>query len=222
MNTQFKTIYFILICLIYSVTAQSQSRQVANFKAIKKSIDTLIFLTPYVAIESISKSTHSKPDTSLESTLLKQLNKEIYSSLTDKHLVKKAVVKLVYNDGIDSLFNNLGSYDKQLPDINIPKWLNNYLNNISGKYILIAFLGGFYNADYPPYYLLKEDMKKDMLMVSFNTPTLYTTHLKIIIADKETNKIIYYNSILSKRIDPRIPAEIERLISDIIKPIYYR
>lgn len=210
------------LCISFCLTnlyGYSQSKQVADFKAIKKSIDTLFFLTPHVFIESTSKSA-SKPDTVLTASVSKQLTQKIYSTLKNKYQVQNSFIRLDSNSykDINNFFNHLDNLDKILPDIAIPQWL--VLTDGPDKYAIAVFFYGHYLADFEPYYLVKKSMESNKLLL--NPPPLYNSSIKLLVIDKLKKKILYYNTISSKRLDPRIPAEVEQLASSIIRPIYYK
>lgn len=216
-----KVIFLFGFNLTFLLTSYSQVKQVSNFKSIKKTIDTLTYLAPHVFIESISKSI-SETDTSLITTISNQLSKKISSSLKQKYFIKNSLFQLqVYQDNeITIFFNKLDSIDKVLIDIDVPKWLNSYDSSTTSQYVLAIFFYGFYYSEFEPYFITKQSLRTNYILL--NPPMLYGSSIRIVIADKQTNTILYYNNIKSKHCDPRITSEVEKLISDIIKPIYYK
>ncbi|MBK6266212.1 hypothetical protein JKA74_14295 [Marivirga sp. S37H4] len=46
--------------------------------------------------------------------------------------------------------------------------------------------------------------------------------VRIVVADRETNNIIFHSAEQTRQIDPRIPEQIETMVKKMIRPLYYK
>ena len=212
--------FFAICCLLTQVVAvHAQEKQVSDFKRIKKSMNSLSFLTPYVIIHAIGNGT-ATVDKAQTDTVGLWVNKQVTSMLQGKYSLMNVPVQ--WDSGIsqmDSLFALLDSSGKILPVIPTPLWLQP-TDTDSSRYALIIFMKGNYHQGYEPYYGIRQSMAANTIRIG--SSALSGTTMSIIITDKLSNTILYYRTIASRRYDPRIRADINQLTSTILKHIYYR
>jgi len=203
-----------LICL----TAFGQTKKLPDFRQLKKSIDTLSFLTPQVVVESFS-SNNRKIDTVLGEDIRGLLRKKIFTILSGKYTVEEISFSITaVNNEFTQFFNSICRAGSSLvPFIEIPSWLN---KQKTSRYVLGVNFHGFYNGNCEPYYWAKASLRNNSVYI--NTDALIAIEMEIMLADKSSNRVLYYRKIKSKELDPRIPADVEKVSSDILKKIYYK
>lgn len=209
-----------MCCFLAQVVAlHAQEKQVSDFERIKKGMDTLSFLTPYVIIHAIRNDT-ATIDKAQTDIVSQWVNQQTTSMLRGKYSLTD--VPFQWNAGIsqmDSLFAQLDGAGKTLPVIPAPLWLQP-VDTGGGGYALIVFLRGNYHQGYEPNYGIRQSMTNNTIRIG--SSALSGTGMSIIITDKLSNTILYYRTIASGRYDPRIRADINQLILTIMKHIYYR
>lgn len=220
MKNRNKLLLAITFFTFNSLIGFSQSKETTDFKTIKKSIDTLtIFTNSYV--EAVGP-TETRVDSILELKNSDRISKKVFSILKSKYSLVNAPFKLNKEDltEVNEFFSQFDSPQKSLSNIEIPRWLHSRYKNDQGRYILAVFHSGYYNTEYKPHYQINRALSTNTIPLS--SLKLNGTRVHIIIADTLTNKILFYTTDKSNSIDPRVPTEIEPLISKLIRPIYYK
>lgn len=197
----------------------SSGKQVATFSKEQKSITKLTLLTPYTFIEVFDEST-----VSLDKVLAENLSGHILArtigTLNEKYqLENKDFLPFEGEmEKITSFFHQLDSFNKELPEIKLPEWLQNRSSGDSSRYILATFLFAYYHSAYEPYY-----MEKNSTNVYFIVkPHLEWVGMKVLLADRIKNRILFYNADDSYESDPRITSDVDIMLRKLIQPIYYK
>lgn len=220
MIKKFISIGFIIL-LAFTNYTQAQVKQVNDFKQIKKAIDTLWIFTPVVFVENRTVKKTSL-DTDLGKTISSEIGDKIYTTLKNKYSILDVQYKLDsnYYRQATAFFLKLDSLNKVLGDIEIPEWLNKDFTQ--GKYIFAVFFGGFYNPNVRPDYMVGGYSAGNTDGLTINTKAEQRMDIKLLITDRNNNRILYYKSLGYKHFDPRLRENVETATSDLIKQIYYK
>ncbi len=179
----------------------------------------MVMLTPIVQIE-VRNNEKKKEDKTLENRLTNQTLRKVNESLGQKYTLKNKNFDLTSEEltQLELFFKKLDLYERVLPEVALPEFLTP--DSIPEKYIMAVFINGWYDPNFKPYHNQLQSARSDAILV--NAPALVSTGSRILIADVNTKKILYYNEIKMRRTDPRISEDIENLVADIIRPIYYK
>lgn len=210
----------IIISILLIIEGCSSGKQSASYRNTKKSINTLAILTPHTFVEAIDNRIGT-PDSSAANALTTKVTNIVTTTLKGKYNLEKEPFELFLIDDkrITLFFNKLDSLKNELPELEIPTWMHPSSSN-SNRYILASFIYGFYHVGYNPNYAMKQGIGTET--VRLNQPKLTGISIKILVADRQTNKILFYNSDKSFQLDPRIPSHVETMVKKLIVPLYYK
>jgi hypothetical protein len=221
MNRTFFNFFFLVIgCSFFNYSCQS-GKQAASFKDSQQAIDTLALFSPHVVIESATR-TERLPDDELALKLSNKISELTTSTLQSKYrLEDEPFIFRPNSDGeITSFFNALDSLETGLDTIQLPYWLRNDHFGSEDRYFLAMFIYGYYHPDYEPNYVVKQSLQTNTMLLG--SSKLNWVSIKILLADRKTNSILYYNADDSYQSDPRLSSSVEAMIKKLIQPIYYR
>lgn len=208
-------------CLIISLSGCKTGKQAASFKSSQQLIDTLALLTPHVFVESANKISSSS-DEELAAKLSGKISGITTSTLKKKYRLEDEPFKLKpsYHAEIVAFFNGLDTLKSGLNDIQLPGWLKTDRSGNGNRYLLATFVYGYYNSDFKPNYVMKQSLLTNTLILG--RTGLNWVSIKILLADREANKVLFYNADNSYQSDPRILTSVEIMVKKLIQPIYYK
>ena len=204
---------------VIAVSFGQKERSVNDFKLIKKSIDTLVIVNPFVKIQV--KNFNAAP--TIDYFESEKITKQI-ANQTIKFLGKKYNTELntlasfndsLYLNEINQVILKLNESKNPINSIKIPETLLDLINLSKNRYFLSVLFIGHYTYGISPY------EKVTGSKIYLNPGSIAKSNIYIFLADKEKNEIIYYASSQSSD-DPRVPDMNERLISKTIKTLYYK
>lgn len=217
--------YFSIIILIFTLllnNACSSAKKTVVHKESLSKIETLVFLTPHLQIESVAKDS-SSIDENLTGRLGVKATELIYTTLKGKYTIQNEPYFLHEKDkaALRVFFTELDTLKKSLRELRIPESLVNEKATESNRYILATYIAGFYKADYPPNYAYKQGSSDRGLKLAMR-PILSGLNIRIIVADSKTKEVLLYSTNQSYTLDPRLSPEVERMLKTLIRPIYYK
>lgn len=217
--------YFSIIILIFTLeinNACSSAKKTVAPKENLSKIQTLVFLTPHLHIESVVKDSSSIDET-LTARLGEKATQLIYQTLKGKYTIKNEPYFLHEKDkaAFRVFYTELDTLKKSLKELRIPEALVNEEATESNRYILATYISGFYNADYPPNYAYKQGSSDSGLKLALR-PILSGLNIRLIVADRKTREVLLYSTNQSYSLDPRLSPEVERMLKTLIRPIYYK
>jgi hypothetical protein len=196
-------------------------KQATSFKNSSLSIDTLVLLSPHVIVEAISKTTRITDD-ELTEELSKTISETTTSTLKRKYRLESDAffLKPSLDDEITAFFNELDSLEGGLDNVHLPHWLKNDRHGNKSRYFMATFFYSYYHPDYEPNYVMKQGLQTNTILLGRSG--LNWVSIKIVLADRKTNKVLFYNTDNSFQSDPRLFSSIEAMIKKLIQPVYYR
>ncbi|WP_296622381.1 hypothetical protein [Marivirga sp.] len=221
MNRALLYFFFLFISFSFFNYGCKSGKQATSFKDSKQSIDTLALFSPHVIVEAATK-TQRLPDDELALKLSDKISGTTISTLKRKYRLENEPFFLEPSlDGeISAFFNDLDSLESGVDNIPLPYWLKNDRYESKGRYFMATFVYGYYHPDYEPNYVMTQSLRTNTILLGRSG--LNWVSIKIVLADRKTNKILFYNADNSYQSDPRILSSVEAMIKKLIQPIYYR
>jgi hypothetical protein len=221
MNRVFLNLFFLLVGFSFFNYGCKSGKQATSFKDSQQSIDTLVLLSPHVVVEAATK-TRRLSDDELALTLSGKISGLITSTLKIKYKLENEPFFLApsLDNEISAFFNKLDSLDSGLDNIPLPEWLKNDHYGSKCRYFMATLVYGYYHPDYEPNYVIKQSLKTNTILLGRSG--LNWVSVKILLADRQTDKILFYNADNSYQSDPRILSSVEAMIKKLIQPVYYR
>jgi hypothetical protein len=215
---KFRVKYALALLVLCNVFVSfAQVKEVADIKARRKAIDTVRLVMPYVWIEA-GKDGKRVHDSAWSVAVSRQLNGEVYTALEDKYNVLASSFTLSTEPGVmQEFFLKLDANDEVLPVVEVPAWMK--LSKTSERYVVAVFFFGFYDAQYAPNFRSRQAMNNTLVV---GGQPFYSSDIRLLLLDLKENRVLHCNSLDSKILDPRLPEDIERLASKVVKPIYYK
>lgn len=216
----------LLIVSVSIILCGSKPLYYGNFKHEKKGIDTLMLLTPYVYVD-VSNNKESSRDHELEDVLTQQIYNDSYSLLKSKYQLAGFMLPSdsINKGELSNLFSILDASNKN-SEVPVPLFIQNQIKNNSVRYFLFICYKGYYNAHYQPYDNLNVGhvgMAANGLYVNISKKQkFYSSDIKILVFDNQKNIIVYYDKNYSRDMDPRLSNLVEKMVLDILRPIYYK
>ncbi|NPD45383.1 hypothetical protein [Lentimicrobium sp. S6] len=190
------------------------------FKKDKQKVDTLIMIMPYVQVFA-----HDNEEVFMDIEL-SILNENLIDSVSKDILDRKYVFKNITLKpdalGLSDLFEKLEASPKYLNNISAQNIFMKQEIIWESKYAIMIFLEGYHLAAYPPHYFRNAQLKSNTIMIPINNSTESEIDLRLIMINTESNEIVYYDKVNSSQYDPRLPNEIENMVRQILKKIYYK
>ena len=195
----------------------STGKYAADYKQIKKSIDTLVVLSPMIVIDASDYNGKRIIDSELENNVRKFLTDKSYSLLTGKYVIESDFSNNEYKDEniieFANLLRNIKQSKNPIQNLVLPNSI--YQNHNTGKYFLFIYLKGHYTIGVSPYETLGNNS-------SINLTPAGTANEEVgVLLLNNNNELIYFNSIFSVN-DPRLQELTERDFIKVIKSIYYK
>lgn len=217
----FLTYLILFIGLSFFNYGCKSGKQASAFKDSSLSVDTLALLSPHVIVEAASK-TKRIPDEELSLEVSKRILEITSSTLKRKYSLESEPFFLKPNidDEITAFFNDLDSSKSGLDNIHLPEWLKNDRHGNKSRYFMATFFYGYYHPDYEPNYVMKQSLQTNTILLGRSG--LNWVSIKLVLADRKTNKVLFYNADDSFQSDPRIFSSVEAMIKKLIQPVYYR
>lgn len=211
----------IFIYLISTLTCCKSGKYFADYKTKKKSIDTLALFDPLIYVFSTGDQIDSV-DYKLIKKLEKQISDKTNSILSGKYILTNVPVKIdsIPVKQINDLFATLDNSDEHSPEIKIPSFIQNISINIEERYCLLILYQGYYNRNYAPYDKIMKSIGTSS--IDINSPNSFGSDMRVVIIDNVENNIVYCNKKRSSNRDPRLIVHIDDIISDILRPVYYK
>jgi len=221
MKRVFLIYLFLFISFSFFYYGCKSGKQASTFKDSSLSIDTLVLLSPHVIVEAASKSKRI-PDDELTLELSKIISETTTSTLKRKYRLESEPFFLTPNidDEITAFFNELDSLESGLENIDLPHWLKNDKHGNKSRFFIATFFYGYYHPDYEPNYVMKQSLQTNTILLGRSG--LNWVSIKLVLADRKTNKVLFYNADNSYQSDPRVISSVEAMIKKLIQPVYYR
>ena len=190
------------------------------FKKEKKKVDTLSVITPYVQIFADNNQYQ------VEDIELSLFNQGLFDSITKDLLQKKYILNhmLLTPNNIEfyKLFDSLENSPKVLHEISAENLFKNSEINWKSKYALILIFHSKYHPDFPPHFTRDAAFMSGTIVISPHNPIKSESDLRLLVINTEYNEIVFYDKVNSSQYDPRLPNEIENMVRQILKKIYYK
>ena len=223
-------ILFLFTCFIALLLFTNAEKYYSNFKRVKKEVDTLVLLTPYVEVE-FSKGQSFSKDFELSEVLAQQIFDNSHSLLDKKYTLARLASPLdsMSENELSDIFSILDSSSK-LTELPTPPFIQNRIKSCTNRYLLFIAFNGYYNADFPPYYRVSGQgsvgigggSATSVSIVIHPYTIFFNSDMRVIIFDNQDDKIVFYNKKYSKDTDPRLPKSVEKMTLDILKSVYYK
>jgi len=208
-------LFLIVLNLIYSCNT---GKYVSDYKQIKKTIDTLVILSPLVVIDA-ANYTNNKRESDLEKRVEKILSSKADSILARKYNIEKDFSVNNYNEeNIKELSNLLGNLKTSKNPINKLKLSDGIIKKTTinnEKYFLFIYLKGHYTIGVSSYETLGQGNTLNL------TPARTANEEVGVLLLNRNNEVLYFNYIFSSN-DPRLKELVERDFMKVIKSIYYK
>ena len=190
-----------------------------DFKNAKKTVNTLVLLSPYVSVEFLKNKEIIKDD-----ELETKLRKEIFSYSSYVFIQKYQLTNLILSydtinmNDLSTLFSILDNSDKnaKLP---IPPFIQNLFQKDSNRYFVMVFYKGFYNAHFQPNFRIQQAMMWNKIFINSN---FNSSDMRVLVFDNKNKIIVYYGKKYSKNIDPRVFSSIEQMTYSVLRPLYLK
>lgn len=207
--------------LLFSILLASCStaKYSVSFKKQKKHLDTLSIAKPFVEIYAITRS-KKYLDTTLTSSNIKTIEKTTLNLLDSKYNLKKTILKNSDTQELKQLLEKLESSPKQLVNISVKKAISYFKDDFDSRFVLLLIYNGSINPNYGTNHNLKEGMATGLIVV--NPSAKPHSDLRLLIIDKEKEKVVYYDKFRSGNYDPRLPSQVEQMTKTILKSVYYK
>ncbi len=206
----------VLLIIPFFFNSCNTGKYVSSYKQIKKTIDTLVILTPMVVIDASEYNGKQIIDEELENKVKKILTEKAENLLNSKYILEKDFTVKNYNKLEISEFMGL---------LNCIKDVKNHIENhffpksvkedyIKSKYYLFIYLKGHYTIGVSPYETLGTNN-------TINITPFRTANEEVGVLLIYDKKVLYFNSVFSIN-DPRLQELVERDFLKVIKSIYYK
>jgi len=205
----------LFLTIVFVVFGCSTGKYVSNYKQIKKTIDTLVIISPLVVIDALNYKGEEITDNELEDSVGIILTNKVSDLLQAKYVVKKDMSQRNYTKEEIEEFVSLFIKLKQLKNpISKLKFSNSiYINE--GKYYLFVYLNGHYTIGVSPYETLGQGNSINL------TPARTANDEVGVLLLNNKKEVLYFNSVFSAN-DPRLKELVERDLMKVIKSIYYK
>jgi len=211
----------VLSCTFLILTQCSSKKYYADFKRTKKGVDNLILLSPYVSVEFLKNKEISK-DNEQEEISVQKIVDNVHSLFKKKYQLTDFILPYdtISEYELSNIFSILDNGDNNL-EVPIPLFIQNRIKNNSNRYFLMVCFKGYYNAHFQPNYRTQQMLATNRILIYPNTQ-FFSSDMRVLIFDNQKNIIVYYGKKYAKNIDPRIIDSVEKMILDILKPLYYK
>lgn len=216
-----------LLCLslmslltVLCLTQCSSGKYFSDQKTFKKEVDTLTIFRPVVFVNALKDDKVTR-DYKRSGELQSSLYSKISSILGAKYVLSNAsdTIRDVTESQLNEFFEMLEKPNTVLSNIKIPEYFKTSLTHSKTRYSLITFYSGIYDSAYDAAFRERQLLLNNMMYFNLH---ISKSHLRIIVFDKTEHRIIHYDKKVLKNADPRVPVQIEKMTSSILKPIYYR
>jgi hypothetical protein len=223
---------FLFLFVLITLNCCNTGKNIENLKSIKKSIDTLAILTPYVDINIIDKDLTLINDSLLDKKLIDTSFKSISRLLKKKYIIKEYKNSNNADDSIDKeineLFLKLNNLKNPLPSISLNKNIFDSENYKDYRYFILTYIYGSYKS----MALLDQEAIELLptiaisMVLSKDLPTLpddkANSTMYVLLYDKFESKILYYKSCPCLVANSTFYSITEKQILECFKTIYYK
>jgi len=225
------TLMFLIIAI--QLSFGQNRRQVADFKVIRKSIDSLLIIPTYVDIKAIDSDNLILGDTLFAKESSDKISRDIKSLLDNKYVIQlsKGNYKLSpeLETDLRDLYGEISESEKTISNISIPNTIIALVKNSKQRYCVLNFYGGHYKTKARIKQEEKELLPKSIGVAILTLGSVYLTPasgnlsiMKTILFDKIDRKLIFYKESSIAGSNPRSYVNIVNYISSNFKPLYYK
>lgn len=204
-----------LLLFFHSYVALSQTKQVDNFKAIKKTVDSLTLIIPLVEVDILGSSAK---DTALAGSIRKALSDEIADLLSDRYKLNMQQADLLAKTDVAPFIDKMDQTESISNTELIPENLYPAVND--GNYFVAVFFIGSYDKSYPPNYRTNQLLLNNAIAIKKGP--FCESKIALAFCNRNEKRVLFYHTISSKKLDPRLKDDVTGLARDLVKPIYYK
>lgn len=229
-----KITIFLFIVWGISSTIQGQTcKRVADFKTIKKNIDTLVVLPSFVDIKIIDVDKKIFNDTIYEKVASKLISDEVNNLLKGKYSIHiaegQSMLTNVINSDLNVLLSKLDQSKRIIPNIEIENSIIKLTNDNVHRYYAINIFSGLYKTKARLKQEEKELLPKSIAVTILTLGNAYLAPnsvsysiMRTIIFDKKERKVLLYKYSSEMGAHPKSNDIIKNYILKNYKTIYYK
>jgi hypothetical protein len=207
-------IIFLLPILMFS--CYSSGKYVADFRFIKKRIDTLIYIPAIVDISAFHVDGNLIFDSDRSDEIQRLIDKSVRNTMPKKYCIISDALKIdlksPINTAIQELLNKLRVKRHPIDSVLVPKIIIDATSQYKNEYFLfLAFRGRYslYNNDY------------NTAIPSGSEPITFNKHnmiLDMVLFDRKRQLVLYFDELLLVD-DPRDNPRLDNMLTQILRKL---
>ena len=211
--------YIIAGSAILFITNCSSARYSSEFKTHKKQLDTLSYFDPIVRIMFNDFKTQYI-DTVIGQQIKMQIGEIATSILSSKYILEKQEIPEIEPELLDDLYCKFDNSKGQLNGIPCATILKDIPIAFKHRFVLLITFNSKINPDYGPHHNIARGMATNSII--FASHTKPSSKVRLLVLDTKLQEVVYYDLLTSTNYDPRIRSEVEHIIRNILRGMYYK